>query len=114
MKHKHAQFGKGFRILIGNKRSQAAQMTLPPGQSEGGPDNQHVGADQWLLVVAGKGEATVNRRKYSLKEGSVLLIEHGDLHELRNTGKTPLKTLSIYVPPAYNADGDELPAGKSA
>jgi mannose-6-phosphate isomerase-like protein (cupin superfamily) len=114
MKHKLARFGKGFRILVGNQRSQAAQMTLPPGAAEGGPDNRHVGADQWLFVVAGKGEAKVNRRKYALEHGSLLLIERGDLHEIRNTGTTPLKTLSIYVPPAYTADGEELPAGKSA
>ena len=27
-------------------------------------------------------------------------------------GERPLKTLNFYVPPAYTADGDELPAGK--
>src|SRR5688500_4868758 len=113
MKHKLARFGNGFRILVGNQRSQAAQMTLAPGESEGGSDNRHVGADQWLFVIAGTGEATVNRHKYALKEGSLLLIEHGDRHEIRNSGTTPLKTLSIYVPPAYTAEGDELPAGKS-
>ena len=113
MKHKHARFGNGFRILVGNKRSQAAQMTLAPGASEGGPDNRHKGADQWLFVVAGTGEARINRHKYTLEVGTLLLIEHGDLHEIRNIGKTPLKTLSIYVPPAYTAEGDELPAGKS-
>ena len=99
--------------MLGNKRSQAAQMTLPPGASEGGPTNRHVGADQWLFVVSGHGEAIINRRKHALVEGGLLLIEHGDHHEIRNTGTTPLKTLSIYVPPAYNVDGEELRAGKS-
>src|ERR1051326_1489446 len=113
MKHKHLQFGEGFRVVLGNARSQAAQMTLAPGDSEGGPDNKHRGADQWLFVVSGSGEATVNRKKYELKPGTLLLIERGDTHEIKNTGRTPLKTLNIYVPPAYTADGDELPAGKS-
>lgn len=37
----------------------------------------------------------------------------GTPHEIRNTGRTPLKTLSIYVLPAYTAAGDELPRGRS-
>jgi oxalate decarboxylase/phosphoglucose isomerase-like protein (cupin superfamily) len=36
------------------------------------------------------------------------------MHEIKNTGTAPLKTLNVYVPPAYSPEGDELPAGKSA
>jgi hypothetical protein len=39
--------------MLGNKHSQAAQMTLTAGQTEGGPTNRHHGADQWLYVVSG-------------------------------------------------------------
>lgn len=46
MRHKHLQFDRGFRVVLGNDRSQAAQMTLAPGETEGGPDNRHKGADQ--------------------------------------------------------------------
>jgi mannose-6-phosphate isomerase-like protein (cupin superfamily) len=87
-------------------------MTLAPGDTEGGPDNRHRGADQWLFVVSGSGEAVVNGHIYHLKAGSLLLIERGDRHEIRNTGRGPLKTLSVYIPPAYTSDGDELPAGR--
>src|SRR3989442_3178252 len=107
MKHKHLQFGHGFRVLFGNKHSQAAQMTLAPGATEGGPDNRHRGADQWLFVVAGTGEAVVNRKKYPLEAGTLLLIERGDPHEIRNPGSSPLRTLNLYVPPAYSARGEE-------
>jgi mannose-6-phosphate isomerase-like protein (cupin superfamily) len=47
-----------------------------------------------------------------LKPGSLLLIEHGDQHEIRNTGRQLLKTLNIYSPPAYASSGDELPRAK--
>jgi mannose-6-phosphate isomerase-like protein (cupin superfamily) len=40
------------------------------------------------------------------------LIERGVKHEIRNTGRTPLKTLNVYVPPAYKKSGDELPRGR--
>jgi mannose-6-phosphate isomerase-like protein (cupin superfamily) len=87
-------------------------MTIAPGESEGGPDNRHRGADQWMFVERGTGVATVNRRPHVLKAGSLVLIERGDLHEIRNTGRTPLRTLNIYVPPAYTQSGDELPRGR--
>jgi hypothetical protein len=41
-----------------------------------------------------------------------MLIARGEDHEVRNTGREPLRTLNIYVPPAYTADGDERPAGR--
>jgi mannose-6-phosphate isomerase-like protein (cupin superfamily) len=113
MKRKHLRFGRGFRIAIGNRRSQAAEMVLAPGDCEGGPDNRHRGADQWLFVLSGQGRATVNGRRYALRAGSLLLIERGDTHEIRNSGRTLLRTLNVYVPPAYTSSGDELPAGRS-
>lgn len=99
--------------MLGNARSQGATMTLPPGDSEGGPDNRHRGADQWLFVQSGSGLAIVNGTRVRLGPGSLVLIERGDRHEIRNTGGTPLKTLNIYVPPAYTDDGDELPRGRA-
>jgi mannose-6-phosphate isomerase-like protein (cupin superfamily) len=112
MQQKRLRFGQGFRVVLGNGRSQAAQMTLAPGASEGGPDNRHRGADQWLYVVSGAGEAVVNGERRPLQEGTLLLIEAGERHEIRNTGGGPLRTLNVYVPPAYTPGGEELPAGR--
>ena len=112
MKRKSLRFGKGFRVAFGNRRAQAAEMVIAPGDCEGGPDNRHRGADQWLFVVSGKGSATVNGRSAALKPGTILLIEAGDTHEIRNSGRSLLKTLSVYVPPAYTKRGDELPRGR--
>ena len=107
------RFGRGFRVVLGNRRAQSATMTLAPGDSEGGPDNRHRGADQWLFVESGTGVAIVNRRRTVLRARTLLLIERGDRHEIRNTGRTPLRTLNIYVPPAYSAAGGELPRGRA-
>ncbi|HZN32586.1 MAG TPA: cupin domain-containing protein [Pirellulaceae bacterium] len=88
-------------------------MVLAPGAEEGGADNRHRGADQWLFVVSGAGRATINRRRHRLREGSLLLIERGDTHLIQNTSrKRQLVTLNIYVPPAYTPSGDERAAGK--
>lgn len=112
MKHKKIRFGQGFKVLMANKRAQAAQMTIAPGDSEGGPSNRHRGADQWLYVVGGRGTAIVKGKKYALSAGTLLLIEHGDQHQIKNSGRQPLKTLNIYSPPAYSARGNELPAAR--
>jgi mannose-6-phosphate isomerase-like protein (cupin superfamily) len=113
MQHKQLQFGKGFRVVLGDDRSQAAQMTLGPGETEGGPENRHRGADQWLFVVSGDGIAVVEGERVELRVGTLVLVQRGETHEIRNTGEVPLRTLNFYVPPAYAAGGDELPAGKS-
>jgi mannose-6-phosphate isomerase-like protein (cupin superfamily) len=112
MQRKHLKFGKGFRVAIGNRRSQAAEMVIPPGDAEGDPDNLHKGADQWLYVLEGRGSALINGRRSAIGPGTLLLIERGDRHEIRNTGRVLLRTLNIYVPPAYTPDEKEKPAGK--
>jgi mannose-6-phosphate isomerase-like protein (cupin superfamily) len=112
MKRKKLGFGAGFRVAIGNARSQAAEMVIKPGKGEGDPRNRHRGADQWLYVESGRGTATVNGKRYTLTPGTLLLIEKGDEHEIRNSGRTLLKTLNFYVPPAYDAKGDELARGR--
>jgi mannose-6-phosphate isomerase-like protein (cupin superfamily) len=113
MSLKSLRFGRGFSVALGNKRAQIATMVIAPGDCEGGPDNRHRGADQWLFVLSGKGSATVGRRIHALRTNSLLLIEKGTTHEIRNTGRTPLRTLNVYVPPAYKKNGDELPRGRS-
>jgi mannose-6-phosphate isomerase-like protein (cupin superfamily) len=112
MKKAQLRFRKGFRIVAGNRRAQAATMTIAPGDCEGGPDNRHRGADQWLFVESGSGTAMVDGRRHSLRAGTLLLIERGNRHEIRNTGREPLRTLNVYVPPAYTKRGDELPRGR--
>lgn len=87
-------------------------MVIAPGDTEGGPDNRHRGSDQWLYVVRGIGTAQINGKRYPLKTGTLLLIERGERHEIRNTGRSLLQTLNIYVPPAYTPSGDELPRGR--
>lgn len=112
MHSKLLRFGKGFRVAFAVRKAQAAEMVIPPGGSEGGPDNRHRGADQWLYVLSGSGVALVDGRRVALKAGRLLVIERGERHEIRNTGRTPLKTLNFYYPPAFDAEGDPVGPGK--
>ena len=112
MKRKRLRFGRGFRVAFGNRHAQAAEMVIAPGDSEGGRDNRHRGADQWLYVVSGTGTAVVNGKRIPLRAGTLLLIERRDRHEVKNTGRGWLRTLNVYVPPAYTRGGEELARGR--
>jgi oxalate decarboxylase/phosphoglucose isomerase-like protein (cupin superfamily) len=110
-------FEPGFRVAFDVRQVQAAEMVIAPGDSEGGPDNRHRGADQWLFVVGGRGSAKVYDshgapRDVPLSAGTLLVIEHGERHEVRNDGDAPLKTLNFYYPPAFDASGDPVGPGK--
>jgi mannose-6-phosphate isomerase-like protein (cupin superfamily) len=112
MIRKQLRFGRGFSVVLGNRRAQAATMVLPPGESEGDSKNRHRGSDQWLYVESGAGRAMVNGRRHPLRAGTLLVIAAGDRHQITNTGKAPLLTLNLYVPPAYTKNGDPLPRGR--
>lgn len=112
MHYKHLRFGQGFRTAFAVREAQAAEMVIAPGEAEGGPDNRHRGADQWLYVVSGTGVAIIEDERQTLRAGSLLVIEHGERHEIRNTGRGFLKTLNFYYPPAYDQDEETLPAGE--
>lgn len=114
MQRKTLKFGHGYRVAFAVRRVQAAEMVLAPGESEGGPDNRHRGADQWLYVVAGTGVARVEGVRVPLKAGTLLAIERRERHEIRNTGRTPLKTLNLYYPPAFDARGEPVGPGRKA
>jgi oxalate decarboxylase/phosphoglucose isomerase-like protein (cupin superfamily) len=117
MRTTELKFEPGFRVAFDIRQVQAAEMVIAPGDSEGGPDNRHRGADQWLFVVGGEGVAIVtpgdgDQREIALRTGTLLVIEHGERHEIRNDGDAPLQTLNFYYPPAFDRDGNPVGPGK--
>ena len=107
------RYREEFKNVAGNATSQAGEMESAPGDSAGGPHNRHRGADQWLYISRGEGLLTIDGQEHPLSAGTLVLIERGENHEIRNTGAAPLETLNFYVPPAFQETGDPLPAGES-
>ncbi len=101
MKKTNVTFNQFFSVVLGTDRAQAATMTLRPGQTTGDAENVHAGSDQWLFVVSGQGEATVAGGRVALTKHTLLVIQAGEPHEIRNTGDAPLETLNVYTPPEY-------------
>jgi mannose-6-phosphate isomerase-like protein (cupin superfamily) len=78
MQKLHISPDSGFRVVAGSALSQRAIMVLAPGQSTRGPYNRHASSDQWLLVLAGTGEASIAGRTVELTANTSLLIEAGE------------------------------------
>jgi mannose-6-phosphate isomerase-like protein (cupin superfamily) len=104
----HAHRGD-FQVLHATASSQAAMMTLAPGESTSeSTGNEHAWAEQWMYIVQGEGRAKTKGKQVALGPGSLLLIDKGEPHQITNTGTTPLVTLNIYAPPAYDTQGEPL------
>lgn len=112
MKKTSVEYANGFNVLIGDAHSQAASLVIEPGRQVGGPNNRHGGADQWIYVAAGCGEATIAGETISLEEGALVLIQRGEAHGFRAGAGEGLRILTFYVPPAYDENENELPAGR--
>ena len=102
MKHFLPTPPKEFSVLAETERSQLATMSLDPDERVGDSENRHDAADQWVYVIAGSGRAVVgNNEAVPLEPGTVLLIEAGETHEIRNLDTGPLELLNFYAPPVY-------------
>ncbi len=89
----------GYRVLADTGRSQAATMVLEPGKSVAKNEVTNEASDQWVYVTRGEGRAYIGGCWLDIKAGSLLLIEAGEPHEIRATGRIPLETLSICATP---------------
>lgn len=112
MKHTIVSYTRGFNILLGDRNSQAGTLVISPGETVGGQENRHGGADQWIYVVSGTGVADIAGECVDLAPAALILIQRGDPHGFRNTGRDDLCLLTFYTPPAYDEDENELPAGR--
>ena len=66
-------------------------MTRAAGATEGGSDNRERGSDQWLFVVSGEGTATVEAERVELREGTLLLIQRGEMRD----GSEPITVRNV-------------------
>lgn len=95
-----------FSPLLNTTAVQAAVMVLQPGESSSESiADEHPASEQWLFVIDGFGVAVTHQQNVEIEPGSLILIETDEPHQIRNTGKSPLRTLNFYAPPAYTSTG---------
>lgn len=73
-----------------------ARCTIDPGKEW--PEHYHIGYEQMLYVISGKGVHCVNRERRELSPGIVEFLPVGAFHYVLNTGHEPLTHLSVYHP----------------
>ena len=99
MEQAHLGFDRYFEVVMETDEAQAAEMTVEPGRSVGGPENYHEDSDQWLFVVSGTGAVTVGSDTHRVDAGDLVRIEAGERHGIENDGDEPLETVNFYTPP---------------
>jgi transcriptional regulator with XRE-family HTH domain len=73
-------------------------LEIPPGGKSGDDEYGHIGKELGV-IIKGRGECTVGNRVYSLGEGDSISFSADAPHQIRNTGKRPLRAFWIITPP---------------
>ena len=84
------------REILSNAHSQIVLMSIQPGDDIG-KESHHV--DQILIFLEGSGDAYLDGSRSMVGEGSLVVVPAGTVHNFYNTGRKPMKLVTIYAPP---------------
>lgn len=87
------------RVLYTGQHLQLVLMTLQPGEEIG--SEVHDDRDQFFRFEAGEGEVEVDENRHSVSDGSGVIVPAGARHNVRNTGREPLRLYTLYGPPEH-------------
>ncbi len=73
-------------------------LEIPPGGKSGDDEYGHIGKELGV-IIKGKGECTVGKQVIAMQEGDSISFSADAPHQLRNTGKKPLRAFWIITPP---------------
>lgn len=90
------------RVVYTGKHLQLVLMSIEPNQDIG--EEVHLDRDQFFRVEAGKGEVWIDGNKTKIESDFAVVVPAGARHNIKNTGKEPLKVYTLYGPPEH-ADG---------
>lgn len=88
------------KVLFTGMHSQLVVMALRPGEEIGEEVHE---VDQFIYLVTGEGQAVVAGTVAPFETGEALCIPAGKLHNVRNTGDSPMKLFTVYSPPEHPA-----------
>lgn len=87
------------RVLYTAKHLQLVLMTLPPGEQIG--EEVHADRDQFFRVEQGEGEIWIDGAATRVRAGTAMIVPAGARHNVKCTGREPLKLYTIYGPPEH-------------
>jgi mannose-6-phosphate isomerase-like protein (cupin superfamily) len=86
------------RVLYTARNCQLVLMALRP-QEEIGAEVHNL--DQFFRIEEGTGEAVLDGVRTAIRAGFAVIVPAGTLHNIINTGSTPLKIYTLYAPPNH-------------
>lgn len=90
------------RVLYTGRNLQLVLMALAPGEEIG--EEVHSDRDQFFRVEEGAGEIWIDGRMSKVEADFAFVVPAGARHNLKNTGREPMKLYTLYAPPEH-ADG---------
>jgi mannose-6-phosphate isomerase-like protein (cupin superfamily) len=90
------------RVLYTGHHLQLVLMALKPGEEIG--EEVHDDRDQFFRVEAGEGELVIDGATRPVKADFAMIVPAGARHNVRNTGREPLKLYTVYGPPEHRRD----------
>jgi mannose-6-phosphate isomerase-like protein (cupin superfamily) len=87
------------REIATGEHSQVVAMTIPPGEEIG--EEVHEGNDQLLVFVDGQGNAVLDGKTSEVTPNDLVLVPAGTRHNFINTGRSPLRLVTVYAPPEH-------------
>lgn len=85
-----------------------AEATVPPGATT--LLHRHRATEEIYHFTAGRGVMRLGEREFAVQRGDTVVIGPGIAHQLRNTGRRPLRLLCACSPAYDHADTELLEA----
>ena len=87
------------RVLYTGPHLQLVLMTLSPGCDIG--EEVHPDRDQFFRIEQGTGVVDIDGVPNPVEEDFAVIVPAGARHNVRNTGRQPLRLYTIYAPPEH-------------
>jgi mannose-6-phosphate isomerase-like protein (cupin superfamily) len=82
---------------LGARNLSMAVMDCPAGEVVR-PLHSHRDTEEFIFILEGEGEALVDGEVAAFREGDAVFFPANSRHMVRNTGKTRLRTCSVFGP----------------
>ena len=87
------------RVLYTGRYLQLVLMSIQPGEEIG--EEVHDDGDQFFRVEAGDGEIVIDGAVRQVSADMAMIVPARARHNVRCTGKEPLKLYTLYAPPEH-------------
>jgi mannose-6-phosphate isomerase-like protein (cupin superfamily) len=87
------------RVLYTGRYLQLVLMSIQPGEEIG--EEVHDDRDQFFRVEAGDGEIVIDGAVRQVSADMAMIVPARARHNVRCTGKEPLKLYTLYAPPEH-------------